>query len=251
MDSKLLDLWVAYPDDLLMHEAAEACASLLSEGELTRCQSLRFERDRREYLATHALARTALSHYCATAPEAWRFSHNQVGKPALDSDCGLHFNLANSSGLVVCLISDGAEVGVDVEAYTHQEQIAELAPHVFSPLELAQLDALSGAERLDRGLSLWTLKESYIKARGMGLSLPLKMFSFVFGGAEGIHLELDPSLDDTAERWRFGLLDRAGHRIALMVERAAGSNLQVWDSRSLLARPAPLPGEAVEWFPRA
>ena len=119
-------------------------------------------------------------------------------------------------------------------------KIAELAPEVFSPLELAQLDALREDEKLDRALRLWTLKESYIKARGMGLSLPLKKFSFLFGGAEGIRLELDPDLNDQPERWRFCLLDHAGHRIALMAERAAAPELQIWEVHPLGATPARL-----------
>jgi 4'-phosphopantetheinyl transferase len=245
-----LDLWFAYPDDLLKDEVAVACAALLTGDERARWQAFRFERDRREYLATRALVRAALSHYRAIPPQAWRFSCNEFGKPSTDPACGLEFNLANAHNLVVCLIAEGSAVGVDVEPYDHKEQIAELAPNVFSARELAQLDALNGVGKLDRGLSLWTLKESYIKARGMGLSLPLQKFSFLFGDAEGIRLELDPSLEDKAERWRFGLLEHAGHRIALMLERAAGSDVQVWESRPLLASPTLLPAGVAEWFPR-
>ena len=114
-------------------ESPEACASLLSEGERARWQKFRFERNRREYLATRALVRTALSRHGATLPEAWRFSCNEFGKPATEPASGLHFNLANSLGLVVCLIAEGAEVGVDVESLERAEQIVELAPGVFSP----------------------------------------------------------------------------------------------------------------------
>ena len=249
MEKKLLDLWYAYPEDLLAEDVAAACASLLSEDERARWQRFRFEHGRREYLATHALVRTALSHYRETSPEHWRFTQNEFGKPAVDPDCGLRFNLANSRELVVCLVAEGAEVGVDVEPHARRGQIAKIAKEVFSPLELAQLDALSGSEKLDRGLSLWTLKESYIKARGMGLSLPLKKFSFLFDGARGINLELDPSLDDKAERWRFCLLEHAGHRIAAMTERSADTNLEIWEAHPLLAPPKRLPGCVAEWLP--
>jgi 4'-phosphopantetheinyl transferase len=249
MEKKLLDLWYAYPEDLLAEDVAAACASLLSEDEHARWQRFRFEHGRREYLATHALVRTALSHYREASPEHWRFTQNEFGKPAVDPDCGLRFNLANSRELVVCLVAEGAEVGVDVEPHTRRGQIAEVAKEVFSPFELAQLDALNEEEKLDRGLSLWTLKESYIKARGMGLSLQLKKFSFLFGGAEGIHLELDPSLDDNVERWRFCLLEHAGHRIAVMTERDAARDLQIWETRPLLAPPALRPECVAQWFP--
>jgi 4'-phosphopantetheinyl transferase len=250
MDKETLYLWCAYPDDFVADEIAHACTPLLSDNERTRLREFRFERHRREYLATRILVRTALSYYHPISPETWRFQSNSCGKPAAVPDCGLRFNLSNSLGLVVCLIAQGAEPGVDVEPYERAREIAELAPEVFSPLELAQLEALRGQERLDRALSLWTLKEAYIKARGMGLSLPLNKFSFLFGGADGIRLELDPRLcDEPGRRWRFCLMEHAGHRIALMAEGTIVPALQVWEIRPLLAPPTQLPAGEVLWFP--
>jgi len=251
MNEDTLQLWFAYPDDVLERGAAEACELLLSEEERARLKAFKFDRLRREYLATRALVRTALAHTHPIAPEAWRFSSNAYGKPAVEPACGLQFNLSNSRELVVGLIATGAEVGVDVEPFTRASEIAEVAPRVFSKLELAQLDGLPDSERLNRGLSLWTLKEAYIKARGMGLSLTLEKISFVFGGAEEIRLELDPSLNDEPSRWRFCLLDHAGHRIALMVEQAADAELEIWEARPLLAPPTRLPDCAVRWLPRS
>jgi len=249
MDKETLHLWYAYPEDVLAEGAAKACLSLLSEGERARWQEFPFDRHRREYLTTRALVRTALSHYHPIAPQAWRFRMNAYGKPTIDPNCGLYFNLSNSLGLVTCLIAYGAEVGVDVEPHEHAGKIAELASEAFSPLELAQLEALSGPEKLDRALSLWTLKEAYIKARGVGLSLPLNQFSFLFGGSEGIRLTLDPCLGDRPERrWWFYLLDRAGHRIALMAARAACPKLQLWETRPLLAPPTRLDAYGERWF---
>jgi 4'-phosphopantetheinyl transferase len=251
MDKEPLNLWCAYPDDLIADEVAQACAQLLSEDELARWQAFKFDRHAREFLATHALARIALSHHHPLAPQAWRFALNSYGKPTTDPECGLRFNLSNSPGLVVCLIARGAEVGVDVEPCVRAGKIAELAPEVFSPLELAQLEAVHGEERLDRALCLWTLKESYIKARGMGLSLPLNKFSFLFGGAEGIRLELEPVLKDQPERWRFCLLDHAGHRIAMMVERAVAPELHTWEVHPFSAPPARLAAGGELWYPLA
>ncbi len=249
MEKEPLNLWCAYPDDLLADEVAQACAQLLSDDELARWQSFKRDRHAREFLATHALARIALSHHHPLAPQAWRFALNSYGKPTAEPECGLRFNLSNAPGLVICLIARGAEVGVDVEPCVRAGEIAALAPNVFSPGELAQLESLRGDEILDRSLRLWTLKESYIKARGMGLSLPLKKFSFLFGGTEGIRLQLDPDLNDQPERWRFCLLDHAGHRIALMVERSVSPNLQIWEAHPFSAPPARLAAGGELWFP--
>lgn len=249
MENKRLNLWRAYPDDLQADGVAEACVALLTEDECARLARFKFERHKREWLATRALVRCSLSSYRPVSPQDWQFTLNAHGKPAIEPDCGLQFNLSNSLGLVVCLIAEGAEVGVDVESRERAVEILKLAPRVFSPLELAQLNNLDDTEKQDRALSLWTLKESYIKARGMGLALPLDKFSFLFGGAAGVRLEIDPSLEDTPARWRFGLLDHAGHRIAMMVERSAGRELDLNEARPVLSHPNKVDASGAQWFP--
>jgi 4'-phosphopantetheinyl transferase len=249
MPSPSLHLWCAYPGDLLNEEAAAACASLLSEEETARWRRFHFDRHRREFLATHALLRSALSSYRAIRPATWRFSANEHGKPALVPACGLRFNLSNALDLVVCLIAEKAELGVDVEAHTRADEILKLAPDVFSAQERAQLEPLSQAGKLDRALSLWTLKEAYIKARGMGLSLPLDKFSFLFDAGNGIRLEVAPELNDEPTRWRFRTLDHAGHRIAMVVESAAAGSLELLEARPPLAVPVAVPLSAADWYP--
>ena len=250
MDKQPLHLWCAYPDDLLAEGAAEACSALLGEDERERVSRFRFERHKRESLATRALMRTALSCYRPLPARAWQFKLNEHGKPAVQPECGLRFNLSNSLGLVVCLVAEGAEVGVDVEPVERAESILKLAPKVFSEAEQAQLESLEGAAKLDRALSLWTLKEAYIKARGLGLALPLDKFSFLFGGEAGIRLEIDRSLEDEGARWRFCQLDHAGHRIAAMVERKAAWELEVLEARPVTAPPLHVDIGAVIWHPR-
>ena len=255
MEEKPLTLWCAYPDDLQADGVAEACAALLSAEERARVARFKFGRHRREGLATRALARTALSRHRAVAARDWRFKMNPQGKPEIDweygEDCGLSFNLSNSLGLVVCLVADGTgePVGVDVEPLARAKEIIELAHRVFSEKEQAQLAALTDGEKLDRALSLWTLKESYIKARGLGLKIPLDRFSFVFGKAGEIRLEIDASLGDEGD-WRFCQLDHAGHRIAVMVDSTAAGALEVWEARPVLAEPVRVNVEPVPWFAR-
>jgi 4'-phosphopantetheinyl transferase len=244
-----LYLWFAHPEELLAEAVTRECALLLSEDERTRWQRFRLARNRHEYLITRTLVRTALSQYHSMAPGTWRFQSNEYGKPNTYPDCGLRFNLSNSPGIVVCLISKGPEMGVDVEPFERAEEIAELAPEVFSQPELAQLAALSNRERLDRVLSLWTLKEAFVKAMGTGLSQSMNGVSFLFGGAEGIRLEVSlPSWLEPGRSWRFCLLDHAGHRIALMAEMAAAPVLQRWEARPFLAPPTRLADCEVQWF---
>jgi 4'-phosphopantetheinyl transferase len=208
----------------------------------------KFERHRREYLATRVVGRMALSAYANVAPEDWRFEAGEHGKPWTSQASGLSFNLSNSLGLVVCAVGYGAEIGVDVEPYTRAKTIEEVAARFFSARELEQLGELRGEEKRYRGLTLWTLKEAYMKARGMGMALPTKLFSFVFGDGGEIRLEIDGKAEDVAERWRFFTVDHAGHRIALLVEGGGRPELEVWEARPLLGEARLVAVGGVRWF---
>lgn len=248
MNEHTVRLWYAYPDDLLDIALAESCRSLLSRDEIQRLEFVRFEKDRREFLAGRVNLRVALSQCISVAPGEWRFRTNKWGKPETDPDCGLRFNVSHSSALAICAITRGINIGVDVESVDRSGEILSIATDVFSPAELAQFAALTSEEQADRNLSLWTLKEAWVKARGMGLSLPLTDFSFLFHGPEQIRLTLDPSLDDDARHFRFCLLNHAAHRIAVVVEGAAVPELQVWQNSPLPGSPARIACERVRWF---
>jgi 4'-phosphopantetheinyl transferase len=248
MNDRPLQLWLAYPGDVLPDEVVSQCADLLSEDERSRLQCFRSEKSAREYLVAHALVRSALSWFHPLAPEAWRFRTTSHGKPEIEPDCGLRFNLSHSAGLAVCLISSQAEVGVDVEHCERGFQILEVADDVFSPIELAQLGDLRTEDKLGRALLLWTLKEAYLKAIGVGLSLPLKKISIVFDDVDGIRLEHDTS-SACVGRWRFCFLDYAEHRIALITERTGNVSVQLWETRPALAIPRQLAELEQTWYP--
>lgn len=245
----IAELWLAFPDDLLDPDAALSCIALLNAEEQARGERFRFNKRRREHLATHALKRIALSANSPRCPQSWQFQQNAHGKPAIHPESDLQFNLSNSDKLVACLVALNANVGVDVEAASRAPQILKLAHRVFSPIEQAQLRALDQTAQLDRALSLWTLKEAYIKARGKGLAIPLDRFSFLFGGPDRIHMELDPRLEDLADRWTFALFDHAEHRIALMIEGRPAA-IKVHAASPILAPPTALNAESIVWYPQ-
>jgi len=232
-----VNLWYARPKHLPAQATAEDWKNILTAEERARSRAFRFEKHRREYIVTRLLVRNALSHYHPAPPQTWNFRTNRYGKPSVDPDCGLRFNLSNSSELVVCLMGDEVEVGVDIEPHDRAMEVAKLAREIFSSLELEQIETLSEQEKFNRALSLWTLKESYIKARGLGLSLPLKSFSFVFGQSDRFHLELDPGLADDPANWRFRLLNLAEHRVAVAVRSDLDPHVNIWEARPPLYVP--------------
>ena len=180
-------------------------AQLLSAPERARWQRFLVEGARDQYLIGRALLRTTLSRYADAPEEAWVFAMNEYGCPFVAEPAGqrdLRFNLSHTDGLVACAVTRRGEVGVDVENTAREVDPLALAPTVFAAEEIADVAATSPEQRLQRFFSYWTLKESYIKARGMGLSLPLDGFWFELDGAAP-RIRFSPSCPDRSERWHF------------------------------------------------
>lgn len=249
-DGDTLSLWLACPSAVLPEDVKAPFVSMISGEERAHLESLHFPRDRREYLVAHVLARTALSHCHPIPPEAWHFSRNPYGKPAIDPECGLHFNLAHSSELTACLIYQRGEVGVDVEPYGRGFDILEIASTVFSPQELAQLEPLDETEKTDHMLTLWTLKEAFVKAQGKGFSLPLKTISFLRDDATGFRLHVEPSEKlDSGSNYRFCLIEQYGHRIAVVADSKAEPRVELWELTSLMGGPKRLAEVQPAFYP--
>lgn len=219
-------MWTAAPDRALDPAARARCEALLSADEHARMQRFRFERDRNIYLVAHALVRTALSRYAPVAPAAWRFVTNAHGRPDIaPGACArpLRFNLSHTRGLVAVAVALEREVGVDVEHMYPPTFSLDVAEHFFAPAEVAALLALPAAARRDRFFAYWTLKESYIKARGMGLALPLDQFAFDLDHGDDIVLSVDPRLADDGRAWWFHQrVIGPEHRLAVALRRRPG-----------------------------
>jgi len=224
-------LWLTRLDRATDPGLLQAYRDLLAPAERDRLDAIRLEPRRREYLFTRALVRTVLSRYGASPPAQWRFAQGPHGRPELDPPAALQFNISNSPGLVGCAVSRGA-VGLDLEPRNRAGQILRLAARVLSWEERRALDALPADARADRALSLWTLKEAYLKARGLGISVPLGDITFSLAAPSGVGLALGPSLADDPARWHLALRDHAGHRLALCAD--APLRLAAWETMPLV-----------------
>jgi 4'-phosphopantetheinyl transferase len=116
-------------------------------------------------------------------------------------------------------VGRGRTVGVDVEYVDARKASVEVATRYFAPREVAALEAAPRELQDHLFFEYWTLKEAYIKARGMGLSLPLDKFSFHDSDGH-VEIAIDPALEDDPMRWYFWQLrSTPQHLIALCVER--------------------------------
>lgn len=143
----------------------------------------RFKADERRCIYAGALLRYVLSN---KGIYDYRLRYNEYGKPYLLNAGAPFFNLSHSGKWVLCGISDH-EIGVDVEQMGEVE--TDIARQFFHPQEYAAIEcAAATGNESEAFFSIWTLKESYIKYLGAGMSVPLDSFFFcIEGGAVTLH----------------------------------------------------------------
>nr|WP_159065816.1 4'-phosphopantetheinyl transferase superfamily protein [Gorillibacterium timonense] len=104
-----------------------------------------------------------------------RFGKNEYGKPFFENERSIHFNLSHSGDWVVAVMGS-QPVGIDVEQMKEMDYHS-IARSFFAIDEYNDLLEQPANKQLDYFYSLWTRKESYIKQRGLGLSIPLDSFA--------------------------------------------------------------------------
>ncbi|MFC1770806.1 4'-phosphopantetheinyl transferase family protein [Candidatus Margulisiibacteriota bacterium] len=127
---------------------------------------------------------------------------NEHGKPKLKNFPDIHFNLSHS-GIWVAITIHDHPVGIDVEHIRPLSSASKIAKRFFSPLEQNYLNNIAQDQYLGSFFKLWTLKESYIKAIGKGLSYSLSSFNIDITDQETVKL-IDPKNN---KAWNFQSFD--------------------------------------------
>jgi len=222
-------VWFCRTERLTDEHILDRCAQVLSEVETERWQRYLRPRDRRLFLVAHGLLRFTLSRYAEVPPEDWQYDIGTHGRPRIaapDGHVELRFNLSHSQGLAAVQVNLGMDCGVDVEGIGRDVDMDGLARACFSPAERADLLALPRAKRRRRFFEYWTLKESYIKARGLGLAIPLQ--GFAMHVANPVTVAFEPELQDEPKRWQFHLARPTDeHQMAVAIPRGLAQDVPV------------------------
>ena len=170
LQNKRIDIW-QYP----LHTQFVGAEELLHEDELVRARRFHFTRHQRRFTVGRAMLRRILARYLHLSPLELVFSYNQHGKPQLDNDPSLQFNLSHSGDLALLAIGKHFSLGVDVE-YFSARPYEGIGKNLFSPMENKGLHQTSAMLKPLAFFHIWSQKEAFIKACGLGLAYPTQQF---------------------------------------------------------------------------
>lgn len=203
---------------------------LLDLDERQRADRIRVDAARHRFVAARALARHALGHFLESSPKEIRFSYGARGKPLLAHplpDRPLHFNLAHSGDTAVVAVAR-EELGVDVEALRPVPNADRLARRYCSADEQRWLADRPQVERGPAFLRLWTCKEAYLKAVGIGVGMPLREVSADPGSSRLRAISGD---DEAAARWTLLRVDLPEPAVCTVAVRGSGWQLKLREYR--------------------
>lgn len=138
------------------------------------------------------------------------------GKPYLEKVPGVYFNISHTSGLVACGIGR-QEIGIDVERIRSYDK--RLMQRICTEEEMAYIcDDNKEGEQIqnERFFRLWTLKESYLKATGQGLAMPMREIIFILDREDPVHIRSNMA------GWEFWQFCYAGRYIISQCKEKGG-----------------------------
>ena len=184
---------------------AEACLPRLPADERERFHRYRHPLTAHQFLVGRLMIRRWLEAVSGTPAAEWRLVEGTRGRPAIAHPASpWSFNLAHSGGIVACALSLVPDVGVDVEHLDRRPMERDLIRRYCSAKEVADIEQQPEDERSRRFLTYWTLKEAYLKARGLGISVQLADLDFSLDAPHPT-IAFRGSLEGTDPAWAFAL----------------------------------------------
>ncbi len=190
------------------------CDSLESI-EIERAEKFKYKNDRDTYLIARYALRLIASHHLDVNPSKLQIGFGKYGKPFFLNYPNFHFNLSHSREII--LISMGRQpIGIDVEYCNDSIDYLGIANSVFSKREITSLTSLNTENLHDAFYRIWTKKEAYIKAIGMGLQAPLseitmRPFDDGYHNLMSLHWN-----QEECNRWKVFNLDIEGQYMAAL-----------------------------------
>lgn len=149
----------------------------LSEAEHNRIESMKIPQAKLTLAAAHTLKREELAKVVNIPAADIEFVLGDHGKPAISpaqNPDNIEFNLSHAGDYVMFCISQNGPIGVDIERIKDKSNL-DIAERFFNPLEVKQIKASANPNLCF--FELWTLKEAFVKAIGLGIGYGLERFA--------------------------------------------------------------------------
>jgi len=169
---------------------------------------------RENFLARRALTRRVVATRLGIDARDVRIGHSPSGAPLISAPlCGMKLSISGRENF--CAVATGfASIGVDIEPISF---VADPPWNMMHPRECAMLEALPDAARHEAFLRLWTAKEAYLKALGLGVTREVSRIAI--DGDFAIHDDEQEAPPLAARGWRRLTLDGAGFIAACVMLR--------------------------------
>ena len=187
----MIDVYAVLLEDRLEDDLFQTLLNSVEPEKREKIKKFRRWEDGHRTLYADLLIRSILMNRPGVDNEEISFSTNPCGKPFLRHSENVYFNCGHSGRWIVCGVGH-CPVGVDVEKI--KKDNFDISERFFSAEEHQTLLRKNKSERLDIFFTLWTLKESYLKAVGKGLYQSLNSFTIQFLENKKIVLSLDGRL---------------------------------------------------------
>lgn len=212
-------------------------STILDDSEMARLRAFARPADSLRFQAAHIFVREVLSTYLPLTLDSWRFRYEPGGAPFIDWDAlpvsdSINFNLSHSGSAVACAVRRALKIGVDVQEMIPAENIPILSRIALSEAEKGAVTALGDDGRAsERVTMLWALKEAYLKALGVGLSMDPQRLGFVIDKSGEPHLHVDGINVDS---WEFKYWLHPRYILAVALEKpgsmVCSPELVLWEN---------------------
>jgi 4'-phosphopantetheinyl transferase len=202
----------------------------LSPDEKQRAERYHYDQHRNEFILSRGTLRLALSSYTGISPELLSFEYSKHGKPsfaATHEARRLQFNLSHTHGMMLLAVVRNRRIGVDIEKIRSDFNVRQIAERFFSLQEQSVLRTVPDEQQYQAFFRCWTRKEAYIKAKGEGMSIPLRDFDVSLDRDSAVLQGTRPD-ESEARKWKmFDLQIAPDYAATAVIEADSGADLEV------------------------
>lgn len=142
---------------------------LLNEKELKKMKSFFKQEDRKRYFVEIILLKSIISNINKIKFNDIIIENGIYGKPYLKNNLNFKFNISHSNEIIIIVIDYNNEVGIDIE-YIKEINLNEYI-NILREEEKVEIISEKESNKLDKFYEIWTIKESFFKEEGKGISM--------------------------------------------------------------------------------